>query len=466
MWGRSKRAIRGAMLVVAAVGLSGVALAHGGSLRGAAADPVAAPRWLVVLTGGGVVGGSFLLATFVTDRRFVEDVHTWRRAFEVRGTTDALASVGRAVGVLGLGVVLVVGFVGPTNGLSNLAILTVWVGWWSGYAMTTYLVGNTWPILSPWRTLARWLSNSRWTPDGDRGERLARLGVWPAVVGLLGLIWIEVVSPLADDPRLLAWIVLGYTVVTLAGAVTFGPSSWFATVDPVSRVFDTFGRLAPVTRIDGRLTVHLPGSAPSEFESTRLPGDAAFVVALLWATTYDGFVTTPAWAGVVRFVVDRGVPPHVVYLAALGGGFLLFYGTFRVAARCSRRTAETYLTTNCIGRWFAPSLIPIAAGYHLAHFLGYFLTLLPALGGTLGNPLAPPPPQVLVLPAWFAGLELWFVLAGHLLAIWVAHTTAYRLFPGRLQAVRSQVPLAVAMVCYTVSSLWIVSQPIVAPPYL
>jgi hypothetical protein len=111
--------------------------------------------------------------------------------------------------------------------------------------------------------------------------------------------------------------------------------------------------------------------------------------------------------------------------------------------------------------------LAIAAGYHLAHYLDYFLTLVPSLVVIAANPLSPPAtvPQ-LVLPGWFGGLALASVLGGHLLAIWVAHTAAYDLFPGRLQAIRSQYALTAAMVFYTAVSLWVVSQSSGTPPFV
>ena len=140
---------------------------------------------------------------------------------------------------------------------------------------------------------------------------------------------------------------------------------------------------------------------------------------------------------------------------------------FRLAVRLSRQTADTYRTTESLAVRFAPSLLPIAAGYHLAHYLDYFLSLSPALVSALTAPLtAPPTVAVLQVPGWFGGISMALVLLGHLLAIWVAHATAYDVFPGRLQAVRSQYPLAVVMVCYTVTSLWIITQPTVSPPFL
>ncbi|MFC7045477.1 hypothetical protein ACFQH6_08725 [Halobacteriaceae archaeon GCM10025711] len=453
---RRRVAARLAGYAAALAVLSGVAFAHSGTLRNAAPERLAVPTWLFLATGGGVVGASFLLASFVTDRAFIRSVHDQVARIPAPGTV--LAWVGRGVGLAGLGVVLWLGLAGPASGVRNGAILVVWVAWWAGYTMSTYLLTNSWPVVNPWRTLAGLLPTlDRTYPD--------RLGSWPAVVGLLGLVWVEIVSPLADDPRLLAGVVAVYTVGTLVGAAAFG-DDWFRRVDPVSRVFALYGRVAPIQRTDDGLAITLPGAA---LTTNPLDGvdDVAFVVALLWGTTYDGLVSTPAWADLTRSVVSAGVPPHLFYLLALVAGFGGFLGVYLLAARLARRTAPTYVSVRELGRRFAPALLPIAAGYHLAHFLGYFLALSPALVSVLLDPLSPVQnPPVLVLPGWFGGLSLAFVLLGHLLAVWVAHAIAYDLFPGRLQAVRSQYALTLVMVAYTMTSLWIVSRPTVAPPYL
>ncbi|WP_231736937.1 hypothetical protein [Halobacterium sp. CBA1126] len=122
---------RGARVLGAVVGLlavCGVAAAHGGSLRDASGQELAVPTWLFLSTGGAVVGASFLLASFVTDRAFVAAIHEWRRRLSV--PRQPLAWVGRAVGLAGFAYVLLTGFAGPTEPLRNGAIVLVWVGWW------------------------------------------------------------------------------------------------------------------------------------------------------------------------------------------------------------------------------------------------------------------------------------------------------------------------------------------------
>jgi hypothetical protein len=518
---RRRLVAAGASALVALAWVVQPAAAHAGSLSGSLGS-VQAPFWLVVVTGGGIVAASFLFATLVTDHDTIREVNDRRVVLPV-GALDRLVPVVRGLGVLGLVAVVVVGFVGPRDPLVNLGVLTVWVGWWAGYTMSAYLVADSWPLVNPWRTLSSLL------PRGNRSLP-ERVGAWPSVVGLLGLVWLEVVSPVGESPTTLAVVVCVYTAVTLAGAALYG-NAWFDYVDPVARVFRLYGRMAPIQRTDptatgvagdaatdegGRHrdaagdggvelpprrddaatddadadpdaddrgrdavreaaatagevtgdtgpTLSVPGTALARYRGAMGSDDVAFVVALLWVTTYDGLVSTPTWNGVVGGVATV-VPPLVTHLVTVVVGFGLFLLVYRVSTRFVRETAETYVTTPFVAGWFAPALVPIAAGYHVAHFLGYFLSLAPALAALLASPLAPPTTVTLVtLPGWFGSLQLGFVVAGHLLAVWVAHARAFELFPGRLQPIRSQYPFVVVMIVYTMTSLWVVAQPFTAP---
>ena len=453
-FGRQGR--RALLTAVGVVLLASPALAHGGSLGSAGRQSVSVPTWLVLLTGGAAVGASFLLASFVTDRRLIEDIETWpRRLLDADAAVGALATLVRVAGVALLAATLAVGAVGPQEPLANAGLLFVWVGWWAGFTMSTYLLGDWWPALNPWRTLASVLPTlDRPYPDG--------VGVWPATVALLALVWLEVVSPVADAPDVLVGWIGAYTAVTLAGTVVFG-SQWFDRADPVSRVFGHYGHVAPLSRTADGIAARLPGVGLRDLAPSGR-SEVAFVVALLWVTTFDGFVATPAWADIAT-ALSPTIPLFVLYPLALVAGFGLFLGVFYGAARLSRQTADTYLTTATLARQFAPSLLAIAAGYHVAHYLGYFISLAPALAAVATAPLSPPATvELLVLPGWFETVGMSAILLGHLLAIWVAHGTAYDIFPGRLQAIRSQYPFIAVMVFYTMTSLWILAQPEVTPP--
>ena len=53
------------------------------------------------------------------------------------------------------------------------------------------------------------------------------------------------------------------------------------------------------------------------------------------------------------------------------------------------------------------------------------------------------------------------IVLGHIIAVYLAHVLALRLLEERKHALRSQYPMLVLMLTYTVVSLWIMAQPIV-----
>jgi hypothetical protein len=61
---------------------------------------------------------------------------------------------------------------------------------------------------------------------------------------------------------------------------------------------------------------------------------------------------------------------------------------------------------------------------------------------------------------WY--VSLLSIVLGHIAAVYLAHVTAMRLFSTPQSALRSQYPMLVLMVCYTMISLWIMAQPIVS----
>ena len=59
---------------------------------------------------------------------------------------------------------------------------------------------------------------------------------------------------------------------------------------------------------------------------------------------------------------------------------------------------------------------------------------------------------------WFVGVAA--IVIGHVIAVYVAHAISMKTINSRSEALRSQYPMVVLMVGYTVISLWIIAQPI------
>jgi len=458
----SEQGVRGLLVLCSLALLAAPVRAHGGP--GIESGNVDTPTWLFLLTGGGVIAVSFLLTSFVTDRDLLTAYHEQRFAVPRSETVRRWGGrIGGVVGLLGLAGVLVVGVVGPPEAARNFAVLLVWVVWWAGFTASVYLVGNAWPALSPFGRLASLL------PDGDAISLPDWVGRWPAVAGLLLLVWLEVVTEVAANPRQLAAVVGVYLVATGIGNALLGQSTWRRQIDPIAGVFELYGRMAPVQRTDDGLALAAPGATLTETDAdaTTRASEIGFVIALLWATSFDGFVATPGWQSLAAPVVRLGLPAELVYFAALLVGYALFFGAYWGASKRVRTSGRTYRSASSIAAAFAPALIPIAAGYHFGHYMPYFLTQLPASVVVSLNPLSPPiAPPVLGLPGWISWLGPVSVLTGHLLAVWIAHTRAFELFTGRLQPIRSQYPYVVVMVLYTISGLWLLAQPTIDVPFI
>ncbi|MDS0296625.1 hypothetical protein NDI79_20870 [Halogeometricum sp. S3BR5-2] len=432
-------------------------------------DTLAVPRWLYLATGGATIGASALLASFVTDRAFIRYLHNWSKTLPtIESWWQPVVWIARGLGVTTLALTVYLGYVGPQLPTSSLAILVTFAGVRAGLPIFTYLVGNIWPVLNPWRTVASVLP-SGWL------EYPGSLKRWPAVVGLLGLVWVEVIFPVSTVPAVLATAIVLYTAVTLAGALVFGPEPWFGNVDPLSVLFRFYGGVSPLTRHTGTVEMKLPGGDLQHSDVVADTSDIAFIIALVWELTYSGFITTSAGSTTIRTIVELNFPGFVsaevravaVYTLLLLAGYLVFFAAYWYAGRVSRRRTGTYITARTIRYQFASPLLAIAAGYHLAHYAGLFVSLSPALVLALTSPLSPPSnPLVLSPPGWFDGFNIASILVGHLLAVWTAHTLGYDLFSSRLVAVRSQYPFVAVMIGYTVVSLWIISLPGAIPPYL
>ena len=206
----------------------------------------------------------------------------------------------------------------------------------------------------------------------------------------------------------------------------------------------------------------------------------ALVVLMLATVTFDGFGATSAWVdvqsesldifvGVVNTTVVNGITiADTLGLLLFPTAFLLVYLGF---CGLMARAVGNVRTPWELARSFVFSLVPIALAYNIAHFF----TLL-VVQGQLLIPLSSDPLglgwdlfgtadyaiDIGVLSAravWF--LSIGAIVAGHIIAVYLAHHTAARTFGNRALAVRSQYPMLVLMVMYTVVSLWIVAQPIV-----
>src|SRR5262245_45143369 len=178
--------------------------------------PLSTFQW----AGAAVVGISFIMMTvFASHRTGPSAVQYRSREVNVLGWlpgSSLLHGLAGLIGVVGLLAVIVTGLFGPSQPDHNLAVLLTWVYFWAGMAVLSGLVGPLWNAVSPFKALdavLRWLLRRKAPAEAE--DRLARLGVWPAVGAffLFGLFDVTGVS--TNRPWLMALLALAYTVFTL-----------------------------------------------------------------------------------------------------------------------------------------------------------------------------------------------------------------------------------------------------------
>ena len=367
----------------------------------------------------------------------------------------------RAIGLIGWLWIVAQGIAGGVSA-ADVTSLFLWNYGWVGLALLSALVGPVWHWLDPFATLhdigaavLRRAGVSSWATAGFPPA----LRRWPAVVGLIFFIWLELVGN-GGGPRSLFIVLVGYTAFTLAMMAQFGRDPWRREGETFSVWFAVLGRLAPFA---------LAGDPRAERVARRpfasgllLPGWTRIDVILIGLGTasilFDGLSQTQPWFDVF------GAPDVPIKTLQLFGWLALLVGAALAVSRLVGVPAT------------AAGLLPIAVGYLTAHYFTYVLIdgqrIIVAIadpfqqGWDLGNfGWAFFEPNSTFLPPGFVWtVQLAAVVGAHMLGAWGGHVVAARESGARRGASehrRRQVPLAAIMVALTTLTLWSLGQALV-----
>jgi hypothetical protein len=451
------------------------------------------PLFLYLFAAAGVVVLSFVMVVlFAGDKLGAEAVSypRWRAAW-LDGAANAgwPRIVGGAIGVLGLLAVIVTGLFGSQNPFYNPAEYIVWVYFWAAIVILAGLVGNLWQPLNPWAALYSLLARFGLPVEPTGAKLQPRFGIWPAVLTYFAFACLELTSGVANRPALLAWLTLVYTVFTLGGMLLFGAERWLVSVECFSVLFDIVSRFGPIETErgpDGRIRVYLRIWGTGLLKGERAGWDrVVFVILMLSTLAFDGILATPVyrwWLTYVGPFFDPLGPLAVpvlrtfglvlltaVFLAAfvLVMRFVMWFGWPEVGSPLSRwKDVDEASALSA----FALTLVPIALVYNAAHNYTYVVVQSQGLIPLLADPLQR---GWHLLPT--AGYKVSFVLAGaavvwyvqivlivlgHIIAVYLSHLRAGQRFKNAAHVLLSQYPMLLLMVLYTMTSLWILAQPI------
>jgi hypothetical protein len=466
--------LRGLTTLLLAAAVPSPLYAHGFGQR----YDLPVPLWLYLLGAGATVGFSFLVVGALAPARSSGD----------RGLRLALPSggmVGRSIvlavriaAVVLFALVVIAGLIGNQSPFKNIAPAMVWVIGWVGLSFASALIGDIWVVVNPWDSLARLVERRRQRGNPRHSSSAAPLSMpwfdaWPAVLLFLLFAWCELIWDGSDRPRSLALALLGYSAVTWAGMLAFGRQQWLRSGEIFSIAFGLFSRFAPVEAGDDGEGARLflrPYAAGLLSRDAASPALTCFVLLLLATVTFDGVLETPSWAALAAWFDPQGVEPAALATLGLIALPMAFLGIYLATIALTSRLARGSRNVGELAGGFVTTFVPIALAYDVAHNLSFLALgtqyLIPILSDPFGIGWDLFGTKLYLIDTgavtasfmWYVAIAV--IVGGHVVAVYLAHTQALRLFPERATAMRSQVPLVVLMIAYTMTSLWILAQPI------
>jgi len=480
LWPKQRAAGLAALVVAgsaAALVFPEMASAH--ALVGRKDLPV--PAWLFAWGASLVLIISFaLLSVAWTSARLQRE--EWRQVPRLLSRVLVNPATDVLCGLIGVGlfvVLLYAGFRGISDPTQNFAIVFVFYTFWLGMVLVSVLLGDVFRAFNPWRALGRLVSGGFRLVAGQSAPAPLRypdrLGRWPAVIGVLLFIWLELIAGggASPSPHNIAVATVIYSAVTFACMALFGVEEWIGRGEAFSAYFGMFSRLGPFEARQGKLgTRKFLTGAP---QWAAVPGAAALVLASIAVTSFDG-AQEGALSGAIRWTFERcsdlgfslpdsfRIANSIWLLIVFAGVSLLYWLGIQ-----GMHTVRGSPSVRELARSFAHTLVPIALAYLVAHYFSAFLyqeqaqftyILSDPLGhgsdlfGTAGGGIDYG--IVSSNTVWY--VQVAALVTGHVIALTLAHDRALAVYDNVRDASRSQYFMLAVMVGFTCFGLFLLSQ--------
>jgi hypothetical protein len=463
--------------LIAALAVPDVASAH--ALVGRRDLPV--PAWLFAWGASMVLIVSFALLSVAWTRARLQE-EGWRplpaplTAVLLGPITQFLCGLAGAALLL---LVVYAGLEGTQDAIRNFAIIFGFYTFWLGLVLVSVLFGDVFRAFNPWRAIGRAFSGTFRLIAGQSAPSPFRypdrLGRWPAVAGVIGFVWLELIhgAGVAPDPEQVATATLVYTAITFACMALFGVEEWIERGEAFSAYFGMFARLSVFEVRDGRLGRRRFLTGATSWQDW--PGSAALVLVAIGVTSFDGAqegAMKSAINSTFNHIHDLGIGTiatfritNSIWLAiVLAGVGLLYWLGIR-----GMHTVRGSPSARGLARSFAHTLIPIALAYLVAHYFSALLyqeqaqftyILSDPLGdgsdlfGTAGGGIDYG--LVSSTAVWY--VQVGALVAGHVAALTLAHDRALAVYGDVRRATRSQYFMLAVMVGFTCFGLFLLSQ--------
>jgi polyferredoxin/YHS domain-containing protein len=345
--------------------------------------------------------------------------------------------------------------------------------------------------------------------------------IWPATFLFVLLTWIELGLGVTLKPRATAYLALAILALAVASALVFERRFFCRYVCLVGRISGLYALFSPIEvrardpgvcrtctthscykgsdAGNGCPTWQFPGTMPQntyctmcleclrtcepgnmtvnlrpwgeDLKAARRPRlDEAFLCVILLALTgFHGLTMTGAWrdlAAAIDLATGWGRSASFsLGMAALLAGPLAIYSALVWASRRlsgARGPFQEHFIR------YAYALLPIAFFYHLAHNAEHLLMEGQKVIALISDPFGREwnlfgtaalevPPLVSLTTLW--GIQVLLVLVGHVYGVWATSRAAVEVQPDGRSRLLAHAPLLVAMILFSVFSLWLLKQP-------
>ncbi len=387
-----------------------------------------------------------------------------------------------AIGVFLLCLSVYAGLQGTEAPDRNFALTFLFVTVWLGFPVFSVVFGDVFRPFNPWRAVGRAIGGSFRAFAGQTPAHLSypeAIGRWPAAVGLLAFVWLEVVYganggvAVGLSPQAAGLGALIYSLYTLAMMGVFGVEKWCQTGEVFSVYFGMFSQLGIFGVKHGELGRRRPLAAASHWAT--VPGSAAVVIASIASTSFDGaqegafksaILQTFEWlveAGLSLTTSLRLTDTIFMVLCFAGVGLVYMVGVRGMA------TVQGAPSVKKLRTGFAHTLIPIAFAYLVAHYFSLFVFQEQAqFTYLLSDPLGTATTDLFGTAS--GGIDfkvlsanaIWYVqvaalVIGHVAGLTLAHDRATAYWGDYRQAARSQYWMLAVMVAFTCFGLYLLS---------
>ena len=348
-----------------------------------------------------------------------------------------------------VGAALISSFWVADDTLVNIAPRVVFVALWVFIPVGSAFLGDLWRWVSPFEILAS--ARDRWSDDGEGGD----WNLHSAASLLAGFLWLELAyhRPAGRTPLAIALLV--WTTWSGVGACLKG-RDWLRSHDPLAVFVRLVASMSPVHVSGNSLCFRRPLVGLGQIPVQK--GLAAVVLVVLGGTSFDGLSRTSWWGDIIgsRTGWNATVFNTVGLLFSMSLVTALFLGCVRWMQRRDENDDADF------DDGFALSLVPVAVGYAIAHYIGMAVFEGQQLFIQMSDPFdrgwnlfgtADGYVNYRVIgPTAMAAIQALGIIGGHLAGVMVGHDRALATLRKK-DDVTGQLPLVILLASLTAIAL-------------